>query len=221
MGCGHSSIKEREIFYQDNISKSEPKDDRVKNYINYEKQQLNFENDKKREKEKKEEKAKKELHKKEKEEKQEKEEKERELKKKRTYKIKSYKNITISPNILDNFPDDISKEEIHQMVYNILDNAIVKDKLQYIKGKKLTEEQVKCLIELLYMNSKRIDVKDNYDDLFKDTNIKIGFHDMNKQNIKKIIFKDYNPTEEEIEEVINQYDLENDEIKLLVIELVN
>ena len=71
------------------------------------------------------------------------------------------------------------------------------------------------------MNARRNDIKDNYDDLFKDINIKIGFHDMNKQNIRKIIFKDYNPTEEEVEEVINQYNAENDELKFLVIELNN
>ena len=107
------------------------------------------------------------------------------------------------------------------MVYNALDSYIVKDKLKYIKGNNLTEEQVKSIIEILYMNVNKKDIEKNYDDIFGDINIKIGFQDMNKENIKKIIFKNSNTTNEQVEEIINQYSLNNNDTKFFVIEFIN
>ena len=106
------------------------------------------------------------------------------------------------------------------MVLNALGNSITNDNLKYIKGKNLTDQQVNAIIEILYKNVKKENEEINYDQIFGDTNIKIGLKEMNKENIKNIIFNNSEPSEEEIKEVLAQYISENDIPKFFVIELM-
>lgn len=136
-------------------------------------------------------------------------------------KIKSNNCLTISDNILEFLPGDISKQEIKSMIYDALGSSIVKDKLKYIKGKNLTDEQVNFIIDILYDKVNKKNKKREFnDEILEGQRINIEFRDINKQNVRKIIkFKDYNPTDEEIEEVLNQMFSENVKSKLFVIEL--
>ena len=142
------------------------------------------------------------------------------LKKNYSEKFLSYNNLRISENVIEFLPKDVSKEEIKEMVLNALGNSITNDNLKYIKGKNLTDQQVNAIIEILYKNVKKENEEINYDQIFGDTNIKIGLKEMNKENIKNIIFNNSEPSEEEIKEVLAQYISENDIPKFFVIELM-
>ena len=140
-------------------------------------------------------------------------------------KIKKVKSnidnyITISDNVLQFLPEDISKDEIKKMVYDALGNSIVNYNQNYIKGKNLTNEQVNCIIDILYNKvTKQNNIEEKYDEMFKDIKINIEFRDINKQNIRKILFKDENPTKEEIEEILYHYLSGTDKPKFFVVEL--
>ncbi len=140
-------------------------------------------------------------------------------------KIKKVKSnidnyITISDNVLQFLPEDISKDEIKKMVYDALGNSIVKYNQNYIKGNNFTNEQINCIIDILYNKvTKQNNIEEKYDEMFKDIKINIEFRDINKQNIRKILFKDENPTKEEIEEILNHYLSGTDKPKFFVVEL--
>ena len=141
--------------------------------------------------------------------------------KKSQKKMKSYNFLTISPNVLDYLPEDISKNEIKQIVYDALRNSIINDKDKYIKGKNLTVEQVNCLMDILYNCVANIDnnkEEEKYQELLGDIKIKIEVLEINKENARKILFKDLDPTDEEIEETLGQF-TNSDIPKLFVIEL--
>ena len=141
--------------------------------------------------------------------------------KKSQKRMKSY-SLTISPNVLDYLPKDISKNEIKQIVYDALKNSIINDKDKYIKGKNLTVEQANCLTDILYNCVSNLDndkEEDKHKELLGDIKIKIEVLEINKENARKILFKDLEPTEEEIEETLGQFANSNDIPKLFVIEL--
>ena len=128
-------------------------------------------------------------------------------------KIKSYSFLTISQNVLDYLPEDISKDEIKLIVYDALRNSIINDKDKYIKGKNLTVEQANCLMDILYNIVANIDnnkEEEKYKRLLGDIKIKIEVLEINKENARKILFKDLEPTEEEIEETLGQFANSND-----------
>ena len=141
--------------------------------------------------------------------------------KKSQKRMKSY-SLTISPNVLDYLPKDISKNEIKQIVYDALKNSIINDKDKYIKGKNLTVEQANCLMDILYNIVANIDnnkEEEKYKRLLGDIKIKIEVLEINKENARKILFKDLDPTNEEIEETLGQFTNSNNIPKLFVIEL--
>ena len=142
------------------------------------------------------------------------------IKKNNSEKFLSYNNLRISENVIEFLPKDVSKEEIKEMVLNALGDSIANDNLKYIKGKNLTDKQVNAIIEILYKNVKKENAEINYEQIFGDTNIKIGLKEMNKENIKNIIFNNSEPSEEEIKEVLAQYISENNIPKFFVIELM-
>ena len=145
------------------------------------------------------------------------------IKEKKPITIKSCKNLMISENVFEFLPEDISKEEIKNMVYNSLGNSIVDDKLKYIKGKNLTKEQVKCIIDILYMNViHENNSENNYGEILGDAKIKIRMCDINKENVKNIIFKNNkNPDDEDVDEMLNQLTSSSENMKLFVIELLD
>ena len=136
------------------------------------------------------------------------------------YKDEPDKYLTISDNVLKFLPEDITKEEIKQMVNDAMGNSIVAHKDKYIKGKNFTNEQVNCIIDILYNKvKKKTNIDEKYNELLKGLKINIEFRDINKQNIKEIVFKDYNPTKDEIEEILNLYKKDNDNPKFFIVEI--
>ena len=232
MGCGNShSIKEKKedinIYKQIDIKKNKEKDLNIINNngnkkINYilAKKREEKEKERKEEKEEKEEKKQKNISLKKEQTKGDNKEKEI-ITKKSQNKIKSYSFLTISQNALDYLPKDITKDEIKQIIYDALRNSIINDKDKYIKGKNLTVEQVNCLMDILYNCVANIDnnkEEEKYQELLGEIKIKIEVLEINKENARKILFKDLDPTDEEIEETLGQF-TNSDIPKLFVIEL--
>ena len=129
----------------------------------------------------------------------------------------SYKGVTILENVQKYMPINITREEIKQMVYNALEINDAK----YISKGKITEEQLEGVIDAIKIITSS-DNKKNIDDKKLDNlNAIIGFYDADKDNIKKIFFKDQKPSEEEVEEKLNDIISTNEDAKLFIIEIKN
>ena len=138
-----------------------------------------------------------------------------------SYKKKAYKGLTILENVKEYLPKDIKKEDIKGMVYNALESSIV-SKSEYVKGKNLTNDQVEGIVDALFnivsknQNSEKNDFED---ERLNDVKIKIGFYDVDKENVRKFIFRGKNPTENEVENRYNQLTSNGSEnVKLLAVE---
>ena len=132
-------------------------------------------------------------------------------------KIKPDKNIIILDNVKEYLPEDILIDEIEEMVFNALGNYIV-DKSEYKKGINLTKEQAQVLCDILF-NHICGDKKNINQGLLDNIKLKIGFCDVNRDNIKNIMFRGQNPTKEDIEDVYMQFQGSINP-KLFVIELI-
>ena len=141
---------------------------------------------------------------------------------KNIYKKRSCKGLTILENVKEYMPETISREEVKNMVYNALGNTIVKDKYEYVKGKNLTKDQVEIIIDLLLKTiteNENIEQEDFDDERFNDVKVNIGFYDVNVENVRRIIFREENPSKEEIENMLNEISGGNENTKLLAVEL--
>ena len=134
-------------------------------------------------------------------------------------KVKTLKNINILDNVKEYFPGDISRDEIEEMVLSAVGDSLVKE-INFKKGVNLTMEHAQAIIDLLYMNINETNNGDkNYEKILEGVKLKIGFCDINKDSIKNIMLKGQNPTDEEIEQVLEQFEGSINP-KLFVIELV-
>ena len=111
------------------------------------------------------------------------------------------------------------------MVYNALGNSIVNNKSEYIKGKNVTKEQVEGIIDMLMdiVSKNETSETNKFDDeRLNDVNLKIGFYDGDKENVRKFMFRGRNPTEQEVENTYNQLSSNGTEnVKFLAIEFVD
>ena len=140
-----------------------------------------------------------------------------------SYKKRAYTGLTILENVKQYLPEDISRDDIKGMIYNALGDTIVNDNSKYIKGKNLTKDQVEGIIDMLLKSVKKEDdgEEDNQaeDERLKDVKVKIGFYDADKENVRKIIFRGKNPTDEEVDQMLNQLTSNgNENVKLLAVE---
>ena len=129
----------------------------------------------------------------------------------------SYKGITILENVQQYIPDSISRDEVKKMVYDALNLTDLKNK----STRKLKEQQIEGLIDLIMITVSSNGNKSLEDKRLDDLKAIIGFYDADKENVKKIFFKDEKPTEEEVEEKLNDIISENEGAKLFAIQLQN
>ena len=108
------------------------------------------------------------------------------------------------------------------MIYNALGDTVVNDKSQYIKGKNLTKDQVEGITDMLLKTVKKEEGEEEeevVDKRLEDVKVKIGFYDADKENVRKIIFRGKNPTDEEVDNMLNQLTSSGQEnVKLLAVE---
>ena len=139
------------------------------------------------------------------------------------YKKRAYTGLTILENVKQYLPEDISRDDIKGMLYNSLGDTVVNDSSQYIKGKNLTKDQVEGIIDMLMKSVKKEEGEEEEnpveDERLKDVKVKIGFYDADKENVREIIFRGKNPTDEELDQMLNQLTSNGEEnVKLLAVE---
>ena len=143
-----------------------------------------------------------------------------EPKNKKDEKFKPIKNITILDNVKEYLPNDVTREEIEEMVLSAIGDSVVNE-VNFQKGKNLKREHVEAIIDIIYMSIiGRNNGDKNYEELLHDVKLKIGFCDVNKESIRNIMFKGQNPNDAEIEQVLEQFRTTIDP-KLFVIELLD
>ena len=135
-------------------------------------------------------------------------------------KVKSFKNINILDNVKEYLPDDVTRDEIEEMVIGAIGDNIVESS-HFKKGINLTREHVEALIDIIYMTIVGTNNGNkNYEEILGDVKLKIGFTDVNRESVRNIMFKGQNPTDAEIEQVLEQFKLSINP-KLFVIELLD
>ena len=129
----------------------------------------------------------------------------------------SYKGVTILKNVPDNLPETITRDEVKDMVYDALKINEEKN-----KGKgKLNAEQIDGIIDMIMTIVSPNKNKKIEDKRLDDLKAIIGFYDADKENVKKLFFKDQKPTDEEIEDKLNDLVSMNEDAKLFAIEIQN
>lgn len=107
---------------------------------------------------------------------------------KNEFKKMEHNNITIINNLSRYFPKSISKEEIIEMVNNILSEYIVGECSEFSTKKQLTKKQAEALGNIIY----NYITNNNYEifdySLLDNINIKVGVGDLNKNAIEKMFF---------------------------------
>ena len=142
-------------------------------------------------------------------------EKEKEEKRKNLKRSK-INGITIVENLKDYFPEDITKEEIQNLVFEAFGDSIVDDISLYIPGQTVTYEQAIELSNYIYSIIKNKKIKN--EKCLENLNVKIDLVPLNKKLIKDKMFKGKDPSDRELENVYQSYGGESNEIKVLTIE---
>ena len=146
------------------------------------------------------------------------------VKKKDNPKTKSsksikYKGVTVLENVMESMPSTITRDEIKEMVNDSLNNS---SKKSYSKAgnKKLTQDQVEGIIDMIMVAISDNNNKSINDKRLDDVKAVIGFYRVNKENIRNLFYKGQKPTEAEVEEMVNKLQNENEDTDILVIELI-
>ena len=137
------------------------------------------------------------------------------------YKKRGCKGLTILENVKEFLPETITRDELKNMVYNCIGDSIV-PKSEYVKGKNLTKDQVEGIIDIVYKTVTDEDdneEKDYDDPRLNDVKVKIGFYDADKENIRKFFFRGKNPSDEEVESMLKNICGDNENTKLLALDL--
>ena len=139
------------------------------------------------------------------------------------FKKETRKGLTILENVKEILPNDISKDNIREMVVNALGDTIVEDESKFIKGVNLTKAHVETIVDALFNIVTQTEENENIEDDrykdFKDINISIGFYDANEENVRKFMFKGKNLTEKQVKNTLNQLNSVEVDAKILAIEL--
>jgi len=143
-------------------------------------------------------------------------------KEKKEFKKLEFNNITIIDNLSNYFPKNISKEEIKELVDDVLYGRIVEDQYEVIQGQNITREQADALAQIIYekitKEGKKIS-KNNYS-VLENINVKIGMTELNKETIEKIFFKGHTITEIQNEIIMKNLAKGKKNVKVLYIELL-
>ena len=143
-------------------------------------------------------------------------------KEKKEFKKLEFNNITIIDNLSNYFPKNISKEEIKELVDDVLYGRIVEDQYEVIQGQNITREQADALAQIIYekitKEGKKIS-KNNYS-VLENINVKIGMSELNKETIEKIFFKGHKITEMQNEIIMKNLAKGKKNVKVLYIELL-
>ena len=137
-------------------------------------------------------------------------------KKNKNLKKSKINGITIVQDLKNYFPEDITKEEIRNLVFEAFGDLIVDDISLYIPGQTVTFEQATELSNYVYNFIKN--KKNTNDECLEELNVKIDLVPLNKKLIKEKMFKGQEPSEKQLEDIYQSYGGESNTIKVLTIE---
>jgi len=143
----------------------------------------------------------------------------------RKFNVKKNENegLLIMDGIEDLFSDDLTEEDIYQLVEDALGDSIVENEENKVQGT-ITRTQARSVAKILYKKLKKkkgkydIDISE-YPEL-KGVNIKIGAGQLTKDVIKNMMFNENDIDENQIEKTYKKLTKNANDIKALTIELI-
>ena len=143
-------------------------------------------------------------------------------KEKKEFKKLEFNNITIIDNLSNYFPKNISKEEIKDLVDQVLFGRIVEEQYEVIQGQNITREQADALAQIIYekITKEEEKISNNNYSVLDNINVKIGMTELNKETIEKIFFQGYKITEIQNEIIMKNLAKGKKNVKVLYIELL-
>ena len=144
--------------------------------------------------------------------------------KKFNFKKKENEGLLIMDGIEDLFPEDLTEDDIYQLVEDALGDSIVENDEDKIPGT-ITRKQAKSIAKILYSKLKKkkgkhdIDISE-YPEL-KGVNVKIGAGELTKDVIKNMMFNDNNDIDEnQIDKTYRKLTKNASDVRALTIELI-
>ena len=143
-------------------------------------------------------------------------------KEKKEFKKLEFNNITIIDNLSNYFPKNISKEEIKELVDQVLYGRIVEEQYEVIQGQNIAREQADALAQIIYekITKEEEKISNNNYSVLDNINVKIGMTELNKETIEKIFFQGYKITEIQNEIIMKNLAKGKKNVKVLYIELL-
>jgi hypothetical protein len=143
----------------------------------------------------------------------------------RKFNVKKNENegLLIMDGIEDLFSEDLTEEDIYQLVEDALGDSIVENEENKVQGT-ITRTQARSVAKILYKKLKKkkgkydIDISE-YPEL-KGVNIKIGAGQLTKDVIKNMMFNENDIDENQIEKTYKKLTKNANDIKALTIELI-
>ena len=136
------------------------------------------------------------------------------------YRKFKFNGITVIQNLKEYIPNDITKEEIREMVYNAFGEGLVDDDKYYIPGKTVTRKQANEIINLIESYIREDEIVSNLENksILDGVNLVIDLVDLNKDIIKEKMFKGKNPSELQLENTLKNLSGGLSNIKILSID---
>ena len=136
------------------------------------------------------------------------------------YRKFKFNGITVIQNLKEYIPNDITKEEIREMVYNAFGEGLVDDDKYYIPGKTVTRKQANEIINLIESYIREDEFVSNLENksILDGVNLVIDLVDLNKDIIKEKMFKGKNPSELQLENTLKNLSGGLSNIKILSID---
>ena len=140
------------------------------------------------------------------------------------FKKKEREGLLIMDGVEDLIPEDLTEDDIYQLVQDALGENIVEKEEDKVPGT-ITRKQARSVASVLYKKLRKkkgrheIDISD-YPEL-KGLNIKIGAGKFTKDVFKNMMFNEDNFDEKEMEKTYAKLTKDSNNIKALTIELMN
>ena len=131
--------------------------------------------------------------------------------------------LLITDGIEDLFPEDLTEDDIYQLVEDALGENIVENEEDKIPGT-ITKLQAKSIAKILYKKLKKkkgkhdVDISE-YPEL-KGVNVKIGAGQLTKDVIKNMMFNDNDIDEKQIDKAYRKLTKNASDVRALTIELI-
>ena len=131
--------------------------------------------------------------------------------------------LLIMDGIEDLFPEDLTEDDIYQLVEDALGDSIVENEEDKIPGT-ITKLQAKSIAKILYKKLKKkkgkhdVDISE-YPEL-KGVNVKIGAGQLTKDVIKNMMFNDNDIDEKQIDKAYRKLTKNASDVRALTIELI-